>query len=70
MMSTTRGNELSGTPIGWLKATGRIFAIAITGLTFALGGALGSADTAQAQAEPQAGNSCRTSRCRPWRATV
>ncbi len=56
MMSTTRGNELSGTPVGWHKAIGRTFALAITQLIFALGGALGSADTAQAQTETQAGN--------------
>ncbi len=56
MMSTTRGNELSGTPVGWHKAIGRTFALAITQLIFALGGALGSADTAQAQTEAQAGN--------------
>jgi len=49
MMSTTRGNELGGMPVGWLKATGRTFALAITGLIVALGGALGSAVTAQAQ---------------------
>ncbi len=54
MMSTTRGNELSGTPVGWHKAIGRTFALAITQLIFALGGALGSADTAQAQTETQA----------------
>ena len=56
MMSTTRGNGLGGMPVGWRKATGRTFALAITGLIFAIGGALGTADTAQAQAQAQAGN--------------
>ena len=53
MMSTTRGNELSGTPVEWLKAAGRTFAAAITGLILALGVALGTAVTAQAQATNQ-----------------
>ncbi|MDP2323815.1 MAG: type IV pilus secretin PilQ [Gammaproteobacteria bacterium] len=52
-MSTTRGNELSGTPVEWLKAAGRTFAAAITGLIFALSVALGTAVTAQAQATNQ-----------------
>lgn len=53
MMSTTRGKELSGTPVGWLKAAGRTRAAAITGLIFALGVAPGTAVTAQAQATNQ-----------------
>ncbi len=54
MMSTTRGNERGGTPVGWLRATGCTLAPAITGLIFALGGTLGSAVMAQAQAQTQA----------------
>jgi len=60
-MSTTRGNELGGTPVGWLKATGRTFALAIAGLTFALGGA----DMAQAQAESPAGNQLQDIQVQP-----
>jgi type IV pilus assembly protein PilQ len=61
MMSTTRGNELGGTPVGWLKAAGRTFALAIAGLTFALGGA----DKAQAQAEQPAGNQLQEIQVQP-----
>jgi len=39
MMSTTRGNEGSGTPGGWVTAAGRGLAAAITGLMLALSGA-------------------------------
>jgi len=58
MMSTIRGNEVRGTPAGWLNAVSRSFAAVITGLCLALSGVTGA--TAQpvstAQNAPQAGN--------------
>lgn len=49
MMSTTRGNEDRGTPVGWLNAAGRSLAAVIAGLMLALIGVPG----ANAQNAPQ-----------------
>ena len=51
-MSKTRGNEVSGTPVGWLNAASRSLAAALAGLMLALVGM----PMASAQTAPPAGN--------------
>ena len=53
MMSTTRGNEVRGTPVGWLTAAGRSLAAVIAGLMLTLVGVPAATAQNTPQAAPQ-----------------